>query len=125
MKITSSTEFSKCPDCGAETFKCTRCGADVPLSEFIDVFHMGTCPVCKSLKDEPCPDHLEEVFGPQTRYQFIKAVGREIARRINWKLVLDWVAALSTLAFFGALAWSWASCDGTVVRGLFWLECIK
>lgn len=93
----------KCPDCGAKTFHCPRCNSEVPVEEFVDIFHMGRCPVCKSIEDEHCPDHLEEVFGPQTRWQLVKAVGREIARRVPWARVSTWVGLLATAAW--ALRW--------------------
>lgn len=112
----------KCPDCKNKTQDCPRCGASVEIQKVHDTgFHNGLCLVCKTVLLEPCP----EVHRNPTRREVVMMVGREIARRINWRLVLDWVAALSTLAFLGALAGSWASCDGTVVRGLFWLECLK
>lgn len=50
----------ECPDCKAKTFGCSNCGASVPISKLVDIFHYGQCPVCKSHQDEPCPDHISK-----------------------------------------------------------------
>lgn len=52
-----------CDGCGREmfVFSCDYCGeVGVPIDRVVDVFHIGRCPNCNKVNDEPCPQDKED-----------------------------------------------------------------
>ncbi len=103
----------KCIECGKEAFHCPVCGSAVPILKVVDIFHTGVCQTCKTSTDELCPERTRTptVWG---------AIGEAISR-IPW---YETIVVTIVLTVLTALAWTWYECDGTVVRGLFWMECL-
>ena len=46
----------KCDGCGKESFECPQCDAEVPLSDYVDIFHVGLCLNCSTMVDRVCED---------------------------------------------------------------------
>ena len=50
----------ECPYCEIDEFECPWCKGKIPFNDIIDIFHVGRCPFCKVVRDEPCPARTDE-----------------------------------------------------------------